>query len=161
MVVEEDAITLALCELQFCLIDHFLTDRVINFPAMTHTMASLWRPSKGVCIKDLGIPCTCFNSFMKLILNVWLTWAPWPLINVSFYSRGWNCMHNLPVSCLFILWFGFKCMICHWGSYLSVLLLPLEIISGSFRFWSIQFYLSLENIYVYSVLFRCSVSSQT
>lgn len=38
--------------------------------AMKHTIASLGRSGKDVCIKDLGIPCTCFNSFMKLILNV-------------------------------------------------------------------------------------------
>lgn len=40
-------------EYRFCLVGRFLTDKVINFTAMKNTMASLWRPRKGVCIKDL------------------------------------------------------------------------------------------------------------
>ena len=35
---------------RFCLVGCFFTDKVINFAAIKHTMASLWRPSKGVCI---------------------------------------------------------------------------------------------------------------
>ena len=41
-------------DLRFCLVGRIFTDKVINFAAMKYTMASLWRPSKGVCIKDLS-----------------------------------------------------------------------------------------------------------
>ena len=36
-------------DFRHCLVGRFLTDKVINFPAMKNTMASLWRPGKGVC----------------------------------------------------------------------------------------------------------------
>lgn len=41
-------------DVRFCLVGWFLTDKVINFPAMKNTMAVLWRPGNGVCIKDLS-----------------------------------------------------------------------------------------------------------
>ncbi|KAH9672067.1 reverse transcriptase domain-containing protein [Citrus sinensis] len=34
-------------DVRFCLVGRFLTDKVINFPAMKNTMAALWRPEKG------------------------------------------------------------------------------------------------------------------
>ena len=39
---------------QFCLVGKFLTDKVINLAAMKNIMASLWRPGKGVCIKEVS-----------------------------------------------------------------------------------------------------------
>ena len=41
-------------DLRFCLVGRIFTDKVINFAAMKNTMASLWHPGKGVCIKDLS-----------------------------------------------------------------------------------------------------------
>lgn len=40
--------------LKWCLVGRFLTDKVINVTAMKNSLASLWRPVKGICIKDLG-----------------------------------------------------------------------------------------------------------
>lgn len=53
-------------ESRFCLVGRFLKDKVINLSAMKNTMASLWRPRKGVCIKDLSPRFSYSNSFMKL-----------------------------------------------------------------------------------------------
>lgn len=41
-------------DFRYCLVGRFLTDKVINFLAIKNIMASLWRPVKGVCIKDLS-----------------------------------------------------------------------------------------------------------
>ena len=41
-------------DFHYCLVGCFLTDKVVNFAAMKNTMAALWRPGKGVCIKDLS-----------------------------------------------------------------------------------------------------------
>ncbi|EEF39120.1 conserved hypothetical protein [Ricinus communis] len=40
-------------EFKWCLVSHLLTDRAINFQTMKNTLVTLWRPAKGVCIKDL------------------------------------------------------------------------------------------------------------
>lgn len=34
-------------DFRYCLVGRFLTDKVINFPAMKNTMAALWRSGKG------------------------------------------------------------------------------------------------------------------
>lgn len=39
---------------ELCLVGMFLTDKTINFLVMKHRMVSLWRPGRGVIIKDLG-----------------------------------------------------------------------------------------------------------
>lgn len=43
-----------------------LTDKVINFPDMKNTMASLWHPGKGVCIKDLSPTLFLFQFFHEV-----------------------------------------------------------------------------------------------
>lgn len=36
---------------RLCLVGRFVNEGVIDFLAMQHTLASLWRPGKGVCVK--------------------------------------------------------------------------------------------------------------
>ena len=55
-------------DFQYCLVGRFLTNKVINFSAMKNTMASLSRPGKGVCIKDLSSTLFLFQFSTKLIL---------------------------------------------------------------------------------------------
>lgn len=38
-----------------CLVGRFLVDGVVDFPAMKQTMAALWRPGKGVFIKEIDV----------------------------------------------------------------------------------------------------------
>lgn len=38
---------------KFCLVGRFLTESTIDFQAMQHKMASLWRPGKGMYVKQL------------------------------------------------------------------------------------------------------------
>ena len=51
---------------KFCLVGRFLTDKVVNFIAMKNTMASLWRPGRGVCIKDLSPTLFLFQFFHEI-----------------------------------------------------------------------------------------------
>ena len=37
-------------DLQRCLVGKFLTDKLINFPYMKHTLSEIWRPMRGMCI---------------------------------------------------------------------------------------------------------------
>ncbi|KAH9665322.1 CCHC-type domain-containing protein [Citrus sinensis] len=101
-------------DLRFCLVGRFLTDKVINFVAMKNTMASLWRPGKGVCIKDLSPTLFLFQFFHEIDVNRVLETGPWtfdqhillvkrleedeqpqniPLFTTSF----WIQIYNLPI----------------------------------------------------------------
>lgn len=55
-------------DFRYCLVGRFLTDKVINFSAMKNTLASLWRPGKGACIKDPSSTLFLFQFSTKLIL---------------------------------------------------------------------------------------------
>ena len=44
--VEDEECEEAQSDFRYCLVGRFLTDKVINFPAMKSTMASLWRPGR-------------------------------------------------------------------------------------------------------------------
>ena len=46
-----------------CLIGRFLTNRMINFNAMKHRLASVWRPGKGICIKEINKQLFLFQFF--------------------------------------------------------------------------------------------------
>ena len=60
-----------------CLVGRFLTDKVINFAAMKNTMTSLWRPGKGVCIKDLSPTLFLFQFFHEIDIHWVLESGPW------------------------------------------------------------------------------------
>ncbi|KAL9432690.1 hypothetical protein AB3S75_027667 [Citrus x aurantiifolia] len=62
---------------QFCLVGRFLTDKVINFLAMKNIVASLWRPGKGVCIKDLSPTLFLFQFFHEVDVKRVLESGPW------------------------------------------------------------------------------------
>ncbi|EEF29305.1 conserved hypothetical protein [Ricinus communis] len=52
---EEEEDTMGLDkDFQWCLVDRVLADKMINFQAMRNTIAMLWRPLQGVCIKELS-----------------------------------------------------------------------------------------------------------
>ena len=63
--------------LQFCLVGRFLIDKAINFPAMKNTMAGLWRPGKGICIKDLSPTLFLFQFFHEVDIQKVLDSGPW------------------------------------------------------------------------------------
>ncbi|KAH9670971.1 reverse transcriptase domain-containing protein [Citrus sinensis] len=99
---------------RFCLVGRFLTDKVINFAAMKHTMASLWRPGKGVCIRDLSPTLFLFQFFHEIDVKRVLESGPWtfdqhillvkrleeneqPQNIPLFFTSFWIQVYNLPV----------------------------------------------------------------
>ncbi|KAH9665892.1 CCHC-type domain-containing protein [Citrus sinensis] len=97
-----------------CLVGRFLTDKVINFAAMKNTMASLWRPRKGVCIKDLSPTLFLFQFFHEIDINRVLETGPWtfdqhillvkrldeneqPQNVPLFLADFWIQIYNLPI----------------------------------------------------------------
>ena len=84
-------------DFRYCLVGRFLTDKVINFSAMKNTMASLWRPGKGACIKDLSSTLFLFQFSTKLILIGCWKRGHGLLISIYYLSNGWRKMSNLRI----------------------------------------------------------------
>ncbi|KAH9697145.1 CCHC-type domain-containing protein [Citrus sinensis] len=99
---------------RFCLVGRFLTDKVISFPAMKNTMASLWRPVKGVCIKDLSPTLFLFQFFHEVDVKRVLESGPWtfdqhililkrlkeneqPQNVLLCFTSFWIQVYNLPI----------------------------------------------------------------
>ncbi|KAK6141825.1 hypothetical protein DH2020_024431 [Rehmannia glutinosa] len=63
-------------DLRWCLVGRFLSDRQVNFVAMKNTLASIWRPVKGVFIKDLGPNLFYFSFSMNWIYREFKQMVP-------------------------------------------------------------------------------------
>lgn len=68
LVVEENEVVVVKETFKLCLVGRFLTDKSIRFVSMQNTLAALWRPIKGVCIRDLGAQIYLFQFFHELEL---------------------------------------------------------------------------------------------
>ncbi|XP_057779545.1 uncharacterized protein LOC130998128 [Salvia miltiorrhiza] len=100
-----------------CLVGRFLTDQTINFPLMRSRLASVWRPGKGVFVKDIGQGRYIFQFFHEIDLIRVYDGGPWafgnfplilhrlkrgefplqvPLDHLSF----WVQIHDLPAGFL-------------------------------------------------------------
>lgn len=64
-------------DLRFCLVGRFLTNKAINFPVMKNTMTALWRPGKGICIKDLSPTLFLFQFFHEVDIQRVMDSGPW------------------------------------------------------------------------------------
>lgn len=60
----------------FCLVGRFLIDRLLNFQAMQNTMATLWRPSKAICIQEMQLNLYLFRLFHNIDLDQVLEGSP-------------------------------------------------------------------------------------
>lgn len=106
-----------LIDARYCLVGRFLTDKVINFPAVKNTMAALWRPGKGVCIKDLSPTLFLFQFFHEVDLKRVIDSGPWtfdqhililkrlgeneqPHRVHLFHTLFWVQVYNLPIGFL-------------------------------------------------------------
>ena len=95
----------------------FLTDKAINFPAMKNTMAALWRPEKGICIKDLSPTLFLFQFFHEVDIQRVLDSGLWtfdqhvlimkrlgtneqPQSVPLFHTSFWVQVYNLPIGFL-------------------------------------------------------------
>lgn len=56
-------------DVELCLVGRFLTDRPIRTHIMKERMAGVWRPRKGVTIKEVELGRFVFQFFHKLDLS--------------------------------------------------------------------------------------------
>lgn len=65
------------CNARLCLVGRFLTDGVLDFQAMQQTMAALWRPGRGVYIRELGVNHFLFQFYHEIDINGVVEGSPW------------------------------------------------------------------------------------
>lgn len=62
---------------RWCLVGRFLTERTLDFQAMQHKMATLWRPRRGLFIKDLDANRYLFQFCHEVDITRVIEGSPW------------------------------------------------------------------------------------
>ncbi|XP_057791346.1 uncharacterized protein LOC131008489 [Salvia miltiorrhiza] len=100
-----------------CLVGRFITDQPVNFNLMRSRLASIWRPGKGVFMKDIGEGRFIFQFFHEVDLKRVFEGGPWSFGNLPLIlhhlRRGefplkvpldtlpfWVQIHDLPAGYL-------------------------------------------------------------
>lgn len=101
-------------DVQLCLAGRFLTDRTIRSHMMKERMAEVWRPVKGVSIREVSLGMFLFQFFHKIDMEKVLGGGPWTFDNhilvlgrmrmgvplqeiVLNHVDFWIQIHNLPI----------------------------------------------------------------
>lgn len=74
---EEHTEDLSEIDVRWCLIGRFLTESPIDFQAMQHRMAALWRPGKGVYIKEVDRNRYIFQFYHEVDITRVMEESPW------------------------------------------------------------------------------------
>ncbi|XP_074352931.1 uncharacterized protein LOC141692091 [Apium graveolens] len=74
---EEDSTIHSEIDTKWCLVGKFLTDSSIDFHAMQHKMASLWRPGKGMYVKQLDSNRFLFQFYHEIDIKRVCDGSPW------------------------------------------------------------------------------------
>ncbi|KAK1380064.1 hypothetical protein POM88_026808 [Heracleum sosnowskyi] len=74
---ENDNEDLSEMEMRWCLTGRFLTDSHIDFQAMQHKMASLWRQGRGLYVKQLDSNRFIFQFYHEIDINRVIDGSPW------------------------------------------------------------------------------------
>lgn len=64
-------------EANFCVVGRFLTEGYVEFPAMQHTLAALWRSGKGVYMKELETNLYLFQFYREVDVRRVMDGSPW------------------------------------------------------------------------------------
>lgn len=67
--VDERDDTTLVCDAKLCLVGRFLTEGVMDFQAMQQTLAALWRPGRGVYIRELDVNLFLFQFYHEIDIN--------------------------------------------------------------------------------------------
>lgn len=62
---------------ELCLVGRFITEGVVDFQAVQQTLAALWRPGKGVHIKELDVNLYLFQFFHAIDIKRVCEGSPW------------------------------------------------------------------------------------
>lgn len=64
-------------DVKLCLMGRFITEGVVDFPAMQQTLAALWRPGKGVYIKEIDTNLYLFQFYHEIDIKRVCDGSPW------------------------------------------------------------------------------------
>lgn len=73
----EETKSLSEIDTQWCLVSRFLTESPIDFPAMQHKMASLWRPGRGLYVKEIEPNRNVFQFYHEVDIKRVIEGSPW------------------------------------------------------------------------------------
>uniref|UniRef100_A0A803P795 Reverse transcriptase domain-containing protein n=1 Tax=Cannabis sativa TaxID=3483 RepID=A0A803P795_CANSA len=62
---------------RWCVVGRFLTKRSLDFMAMQHKMASLWRPGRGMFVKELDENLYLFQFYHQIDVDRVVEGSPW------------------------------------------------------------------------------------
>lgn len=65
-VSEENGLQLQGFDLKLCIVGRFISEGKIDFLAMQHTLVALWKPGRGVYIKQLDANLYLFQFYFEL-----------------------------------------------------------------------------------------------
>lgn len=74
---EEDVDESNCIDLRWCLVGRFLVDIPVDFNAMQNTLASLWKPGRGMFVKELEANLYMFQFYHELDINRVVEGSPW------------------------------------------------------------------------------------
>lgn len=63
-------------DVHLCMVGRFLNEGVVDFTAMKHTLASLWRPGKGVYMKEIDVNRYIFQFYHELDIKRVVSGSP-------------------------------------------------------------------------------------
>lgn len=69
--------TVSEIDIRWCLVGKFLTESSIDFQAMQDKMASLWRPGRGVYVKELETNRYIFQFYHEIDIRRVIEGSPW------------------------------------------------------------------------------------
>ncbi|XP_057794257.1 uncharacterized protein LOC131010642 [Salvia miltiorrhiza] len=81
LILDDEITADSTVSVDLCLVGRFLTDQPINFNLMRSRLASIWRPGKGVFMKDIGQGRFIFQFFHELDLKRVYEGGPWAFGN--------------------------------------------------------------------------------
>ncbi|XP_075511118.1 uncharacterized protein LOC142546988 [Primulina tabacum] len=99
---------------EFCLVGRFLTDRLINFNIMRNRLAEIWRPVRGMAVKEIRPNIYLFQFFHSMDLSRIMDGGPWTFDNFLlihqklqpgevptnvplYFVNFWIQVHDLPM----------------------------------------------------------------
>lgn len=62
---------------KLCIVARFITEGQVDFQAMQQTLAALWKPGKGVYIKELEVNLFLFQFYHELDVKRVMDGSPW------------------------------------------------------------------------------------
>lgn len=74
---EEEIDALQGLNIHLCLVGRFINEGVVDFTAMKHTLASIWKPGKGVSVKEIDVNLYIFQFYHELDIKRVIQGSPW------------------------------------------------------------------------------------